>query len=74
MHKTTEDEKPDKQKPSILLSNSEKKVNETLDNKDHESNVCINSKPLLENRICNSPHVTNNKTSTKRNTSTKPSN
>ena len=33
--KTTDDEKPDKQKLSRLLINCENKVNETRDNKDH---------------------------------------
>ena len=68
--KTTDDENPDEQKSSILLINCEKRVNETL-NKDHESNVCLNPPPLIENRISNIPDITDNKTSTNRNTSTK---
>ena len=73
-YKTTDDEKPDKQKSSRLLINCEKKVNETLDNKYHENNVCINPPPLIENRISHIPDITDNKTSTNRNTSTKTSN
>ena len=69
--KTTDDGKPDEQKSSILLTNCEKRVNETPDNKDHESNVCLNPPPLIENRISNIPDITDNKTSTNRNTSTK---
>ena len=69
-YKTTDDEKPDKQKSSRLLINCEKKVNETLDNKDHV-NICINPPPLVENRISNIPNIIDNKTSTNRNTSTK---
>ena len=72
--KTTDDEKHDEQKTSRLLINCEKKVNETLDNKDHESNVCINPPPLIENRISHIPDITDNKSSTNRNTSTKTSN
>ena len=47
--KTTDDETHDEQKTSRLLINCEKKVNETLDNKDHKNNVCINPPPLIEN-------------------------
>ena len=71
VRKTTDDEKPDKQKLSRLLNNSEKKVHETPDNKDHENNVCINPTPLIENRISNITDITDitdNKTSTKGNT------
>ena len=68
---TTDDEKHDEQKTSSLLINCEKKVNETRDNKDHENNVCINPPPLIENRISHIPDITDNKTSTNRNTSTK---
>ena len=73
-YKTTDDEKPDKQKSSRLLINCEKKVNETLDNKDHENNVCNNPPPLIDNRISHIPDITNNKTNTNENTSTKTSN
>ena len=72
--KTTDDEKPDEQKSSRLLINCEKKVNETPDKKHHENNVCINLPPLIENRLSNIPDITNSKTSTNRNTSTKTSN
>ena len=47
--KTTDDETHHEQKTSRLLINCEKKVNETLDNKDHKNNVCINPPPLIEN-------------------------
>ena len=67
VRKTTDDEKPDKQKLSRLLNNSEKKVHETPDNKDHENNVCINPTPLIEIRISNITDITDNKTSTKGN-------
>ena len=69
--KSTDDEKPEEQKSSILLINCEKRVNETPDNKDHESNVCLNPPPLNENGISNILDITDNKTSTNRNTSTK---
>ena len=73
--KTTDDEKhQDEQKTSRFLINCEKKISETLDNKDHENNVCINPPPLIENRISHIPDITDNKTSTNRNTSTKTSN
>ena len=72
--KTTDDEKHDEQKSSRLLINCENKVNETLDNKYHENNVCINPPPPIENRISHIPDITDNKTSTNRNTSTKTSN
>ena len=64
--KTTDDEKHDEQKTSRLLINCEKKVNETPDNKDRESNVCFNLPPLIENRISHIPDITDNKTSTKK--------
>ena len=47
---------------------------ETPDNKDHENNVCINPPPLIENIISYIPDITDNRTSTNRNTSTKTSN
>ena len=47
---------------------------ETPDNKDHENNVCINPPPLIENIISHIPDITDNRTSTNRNTSTKTSN
>ena len=72
--KTTDNGKHDEQKTSRLLINCEKKVNETLDNKDHESNDCINPPPLIENRISHIPDITDNKSITNRNTSTKTSN
>ena len=72
--KTTDDEKHDEQKTSRLLINCEKKVNETLDNKDHENNVCNNPPPLIDNRISHIPDITDNKTNTNENTSTKTSN
>ena len=74
VRKTTEDEKPDEQRPSRLQNNCEKKVNETLDNKDHENNVYLYPPPLIENRISSIPDITDNKTSTNRNTSRKTSN
>ena len=74
VRKTTDDEKPDKQKSSRLLINCEKKAIETPDNKDHENNACINPPPLIENRISNNTDITDNKASTNRNTSTKISN
>ena len=61
-------------KSSRLLNNCEKKVNETPDNKHHKNNVCINPPPVIENRISSIPDITDNKTSTNRNTSTKTSN
>ena len=72
--KTTDDEKPDEQKSSRLLNNCEKKFDKTPHNKDHENNVCINARRLIENRICNIHDIPDNKTSTNRNTSTKTSN
>ena len=74
VRKTIDDEKPDKQKPPRQLNNSKKKVSETLDNKDHKNNVCINTPSLFENRISNIPDITYNKTRTNRNISTKISN
>ena len=74
VRKTTDDEKHDEQKKSRLLINCENKVNETLDNKDHENNVCINPPLLIKNRISHIPDITDKKASTNRNTSTKTSN
>ena len=70
LRKTTDDEKHGEQKTSRLLINCEKMIGETLDNKDHENNVCVNPPPIIENRTDNA----DNKTSTNRNTSTKTSN
>ena len=51
-----------------------KKVNETVDNKKDENSVSINPPALIQNRISHIPDITDNKTSTNRNTSTKTSN
>ena len=71
--KTTDNEKSGEQKSSKLLINCEKKVNETQDKIDQE-NVCIYPPLLMENRISNIPDITDNKTSTNRNTRAKISN
>ena len=68
------DENPDDEKSSRFLINCKKKGRETLDNKNYKNNVFINPPPLIENTIPNIAGITDIKTSTNSNTSTKTSN